>query len=128
VPGLRNVQPDKNFAILSHGSSPALRIGSPRASNPRWRSMGRATPSWDGHAVLRLEVLAEARLESVTQIERDRVMNFNVHDRVSSSISRRPASHCGRTIRIALLSLRSSKAGPLPGIHGVVRERIVDLC
>ena len=53
VPGLRNVQPDENFAILIHGSSPALRIGSPCASNPRWRSMRRATPVQDGHAVLR---------------------------------------------------------------------------
>ena len=53
IPGLRNVQPNENFAILFHGSSPALRIGSPHASNPRERSMGRATQSADGHAVLR---------------------------------------------------------------------------
>jgi hypothetical protein len=50
--GLRNVQSNENLVILPHGSSPALRIASPRMSNPRRRGMGRATPFQDGHAVL----------------------------------------------------------------------------
>jgi hypothetical protein len=47
MPGLRDIQPDQNFAMLLHGWPPELRIGALNASNPRCRSVGRATSKTD---------------------------------------------------------------------------------
>lgn len=70
-----------------------------------------------------------AEIGSVTlQIVRDWVIKFNA-DGPGGLIDRKPPgqpSLLNDTHRIALQAILES--GPIPGVHGVVRWRIVDLC